>query len=349
MARSLRILAPGVWYHVVSRGVERRAIFRDDRDRRRFLELLEGLAERHRVRVFAYVLMDNHYHLLLGLREENLSAAMRWLNLSYSVWFNLRHRRAGYLFQGRFKSVLAEPAAWGVRLSGYIHLNPARLEKFGLSKGEQRAATVSRIEAPSEELIQARLAALRGHRWSSYGFFVGTRTAPPWLEAEAVLELMGGKAEGRRAEYRRGVENQLRQGVMPSPWEELRERVFLGGEEFVAKLLKGAAGGLGKKEGMPGWARKPAGLAEVIAAVESVRGERWADFRDRHGDSGRDLVIFLARRATNLTLAALARELGAPSGASVSIAGLRYEKRLGKDRKELQKARQAGQMLNVAI
>lgn len=349
MARALRILVPGVWYHVVSRGVERRAIYRDERDRAHFVELLGELGERFGVRVFAFVLMDNHYHLLLGLRRENLSEGMRWLNLSYSMWFNRRHGRAGYLFQGRFKSVLAEPAGWGVRLSEYIHLNPARVARLKLSKGEQRAAAVSRIEGPSKELIAARLEALRGHRWSSYGFYTGTRVAPAWLEAEAVLELMGGKAEDRRAAYRRGVEAQLRQGVMASPWEELRERMFLGGEVFVAELLKGVAGVLGKKGKLPRWARKVVGFEEVVAAVESARGERWSEFRDRHGDGGRDLAIFLARRATGLTLTQLARELGGASVTSVSMAGLRYEKRLRADRKELDMAKRAAEALGIAI
>src|SRR5215213_10512872 len=126
MARPLRLVRLGVWYHITARGIERRPIFKDDRDRARFVELLAELSERFRVRLLSYVLMDNHYHLLLELSQANLSAAMRWLNISYSVWFNRRHRRAGYLFQGRFKSVLVDPDSWGLALSAYIHLNPVR-------------------------------------------------------------------------------------------------------------------------------------------------------------------------------------------------------------------------------
>src|SRR5436190_21631214 len=106
MPRSPRLVRLGVWYHITARGIERRPIFKDDRDRFHFLDLLAALAERFRVRLLAFVLMDNHYHLLLELREPNLSQAIRWLNLSYSVWFNQRHSRAGYLFQGRFKSFI---------------------------------------------------------------------------------------------------------------------------------------------------------------------------------------------------------------------------------------------------
>ena len=103
------------WYHVTARGNERRAIFRDDRDRTRFVELLGELTERFGVRVHAYVLMDNHYHLLVSTPQGNLSAAMQWLGVSYSVWFNRRHGRAGHLFQGRFKAVVLEGGAAAMR------------------------------------------------------------------------------------------------------------------------------------------------------------------------------------------------------------------------------------------
>ena len=127
MARPLRIIFPGAWYHVTSRGQERRPIFLDDRDREHFLELLEVMVSRFRVRVHAYVLMDNHYHLLLETPEANLSRAIQWLNVSYAAWFNCRHRRSGHLTQGRFKAILVEQTAWALELSVYVHLNPVRV------------------------------------------------------------------------------------------------------------------------------------------------------------------------------------------------------------------------------
>ncbi len=95
MARPIRIEIPGGWYHVMARGNERRAIFRDDHDRQRFVELLAEWVERFGLRLHAWVLMDNHYHLLVETPEANLSRAMQWLAVSYTVWFNRRHRRAG--------------------------------------------------------------------------------------------------------------------------------------------------------------------------------------------------------------------------------------------------------------
>ncbi|HVM61411.1 MAG TPA: transposase, partial [Verrucomicrobiae bacterium] len=98
MARPIRIEVPGGWYHVTARGNERKAIFRDVADRGRFLQLLEESVGRFALVVHAYVLMDNHYHLLVETPQTNLSQAMHWLGVSYTVWFNRRHGRVGHLF-----------------------------------------------------------------------------------------------------------------------------------------------------------------------------------------------------------------------------------------------------------
>ena len=116
MARPLRISRPGSWYHLTARGNERRPIFRDDGDRQRFLTLLESWVERYRVRLHAYVLMNNHYHLLAQTLEANLSDAMQWLNVGYSVWFNRRHRRVGHLFQGRIGENRGQVSTLYIRL-----------------------------------------------------------------------------------------------------------------------------------------------------------------------------------------------------------------------------------------
>src|SRR5215831_16370116 len=113
MARALRIERVGGRYHVTARGNERKDVFRDDADHFHFLELLSQLGERFAARVHAYVLMDNHYHLLLETPEANLSRTMHWLNAGYCLWFNRRHRRKGHLLQGRFGAfVVEDDAGW---------------------------------------------------------------------------------------------------------------------------------------------------------------------------------------------------------------------------------------------
>ena len=123
MARPLRIERPGGRYHVTARGNDRRNVFRADADRLHFLELLAELGERFGTKVHAYVLMDNHYHLLLETPEANLSRSMHWLNAGYCVWFNRRYRRSGHLLQGRFGAFLVEDDAGWQELARYVHLN----------------------------------------------------------------------------------------------------------------------------------------------------------------------------------------------------------------------------------
>ena len=154
MARPLRIERLGAWYHLTGRGNERRAIFRSDRDREHFCELLAEMVERFRVRLHAYVLMDNHYHLMVELTEPNLSRTGQWLNGSYSTWFNRRHRRSGHLFQGRFKAVIVDAVEWGLALSRYVHFNPVRMGRLGLGKSERRAMACGVSAKPSPKWVK---------------------------------------------------------------------------------------------------------------------------------------------------------------------------------------------------
>ena len=105
MARSLRLDFPGAVHHVMARGHERSRIFRDDRDRNRFLQLLGSAAQDHAILIHGYCLMDNHYHVLVETPEGGLSRAMKAISGRYGQWFNWRHKRSGHLFEGRFKSV----------------------------------------------------------------------------------------------------------------------------------------------------------------------------------------------------------------------------------------------------
>ena len=139
MARPLRINIPDGWYHVMSRGIEKRDIFTDNRDREHFLELLDKAVTQFGVLLHAYVLMGNHYHLLLQTPAANLSEAMQWLNVSYGIWYNRKHNRVGPLFQGRFKSKpVEENGAWALSASVYLHLNPVRIKELGYTKHDQK-------------------------------------------------------------------------------------------------------------------------------------------------------------------------------------------------------------------
>ena len=332
MARPLRIDLAGGWYHVTARGIERRAIFRDDCDRAHFLELLEAAVTRFGIVVHAYVLMDNHYHLVVETPAANLSAAMQWVNVSYSVWFNRRRGRVGHVFQGRFAAVVAEPGAYAVELSRYVHLNPVRVKRLGLDKAAQgRARAGLATKRPAAEVVRERVRRLRGYPWSSYQAYGGWTDAPAWLTIRTVLTMFGGgAAPARREQYREFVEAPVREGWPVSPWDRLEAGMLLGGKEFVTRLRRLARGNIREQPALRQMARRP-GVAEVVAAVERAKGTKWAEFRDQHGDWGRDAVLWLARMSCGLKLRELAAYSDMNSGAAVAYAVKRFADRLAHD------------------
>jgi len=125
MSRPLRIEYPGAYYHVMNRGTARQKIFLNDQDRQRFLDLLGQTCQMWGVRVYAYCLMDNHYHLLVETTDAALSRAMRHLDGIYTQRFNRAHGRDGPLFRGRYRAILIEPEEYFMAVARYIHRNPA--------------------------------------------------------------------------------------------------------------------------------------------------------------------------------------------------------------------------------
>lgn len=211
MPRHARLDAPGALHHVMARGIERREIFAADVDRQDFLGRLARLANAGAFEVFAWALLPNHFHLLVRTGSWPLSRSMRSMLSGYATGFNRRHRRAGHLFQNRFKSILCEEEPYFLELVRYLHLNPIRA---GLVRG---------------------LAELDRYPWTGHSALVG-RVARPWQQTAEVLARFG----RRRAvtEYRAFVAGGQRQGSRP----ELMGGGLLrsnGGWEAVAALRRG--------------------------------------------------------------------------------------------------------------
>jgi REP element-mobilizing transposase RayT len=317
MARPLRVDIEDGWYHVTARGDHRQVIFNDDRDHGHFVDLLEEMRERFRVGVMAYVCMETHYHVMVRTPEANLSRAIQWLNISYSVWFNKRHQECGHVFQGRFKSVVVEDEAWGLELSQYVHLNPVRIKALGQGKRRRAADRAGVSRPPTVEEVKRRLDKLRRYRWSSYRAYAGYCRMPGWLDSEVLLARAGGAAK-----YRKTVEDRIRQGVEESPWEQVKLGIVLGTAEFAEKVRARLKSGreMAEKRGL----RKHLGFEDVVAVVERLTGEKWGAFCERHGDKRRDLVLWVARRHTGLTLAELGRKAGGMDYAAVTMAVRRF-------------------------
>jgi len=126
MARPLRLEYEGALYHVTGRGDDRRKIYFREGDYRKFLEYVAEAKKRYGILLHCYVLMSNHYHLLLETLRANLSRAIHYINGSYTTWINRKDKRSGHLFQGRYKAILVDKDSYLLELSRYLHLNPVR-------------------------------------------------------------------------------------------------------------------------------------------------------------------------------------------------------------------------------
>ncbi|MBD3392540.1 MAG: hypothetical protein GF418_10685 [Chitinivibrionales bacterium] len=126
MPRKARLHSPGLVHHVMARGIDGRAVFIDDADRNRFLDLLSRGLSRVSYKCYGWSLMPNHYHLVIRASEEPLGPFMRRLNSTYARYFNRKNERKGYVFQDRFKSIPTQDQLYLEELIRYVHLNPLR-------------------------------------------------------------------------------------------------------------------------------------------------------------------------------------------------------------------------------
>ena len=211
MARPLRVEFEDAIYHLCARGNGRQRIFSDQRDRARFVELLEQSARRFDAAIFCFVLMGNHFHLVAQTHRPNLRRWMQWLLGSYTVYFNRRHRSGGHLFQGRYKSFLVQKGEYLLGLSRYVHLNPVR----GMSLGRG---------TPKE-----RRKRLRAYKWSSYPGYAGLSRRFLLWRSEMVLGELRGPKRAERLRYRRFVEEGLVREI-ENPFEAVRWQAVLGDE-----------------------------------------------------------------------------------------------------------------------
>ena len=224
MPRKPRVEFAGAVYHVMSRGDHGEAIYQDDADRQRFLDSLAEACQKTGWLVHAYVLMPNHYHLLLETPKANLVAGMHWLQGTYTNRYNRRHGLHGHLFQGRYKPLLIEPDddAYFPQVSTYIHLNPVRA---GMATPDRHG--------------------LERFPWSSFPAYLGqTGRRPAWLCLDRVLAALdlADSARGRDAYAAHVVEQALQaiggagKGDLQRQWKAIRRGWCLGSDSFRTRM-----------------------------------------------------------------------------------------------------------------
>ena len=180
---------------------------------------------------------------------------------------------------------------------------------------------------PDKEAVAERLKQLRKFRWSSYRGYAGYEEAPEWLDSAVLLGRVQGDGEG----YRELVEDRVRQGVSEDWWTKIRWGIVLGGERFARKVRGRIK--VDRESGGRDVLRTALGFEDIVGKVERIKRAKWVDFRDRHGDWGRDLALWAAQRYSGLTLMEIGEKVGGLDYTGVSMAIRRLEARAQKNRK----------------
>lgn len=304
MARPLRIEYEGAFYHVTARGNERKRVFFGRADYEAFKGYLKETKEKYGVRLHCYVLMTNHYHLLVETPKGNLSRLMHDLNGSYTNYLNRKRRRSGHLFQGRYKGIVVERDSYLLELSRYLHLNPVR----------------ARLVAKPEE-----------YPYSSYRAYV-SRGEDDLTDRDLILGMISGDGRGGRGRYREFVERVLGE-ELENPLKGVYGGMILGGRRFIKEVLGRLKYRVLEEEGISqrrelrtGWGRD----VVVEAVCRHFRLSREELFQDR--GLARKVGIYLMRKHTGLTNREIGELFGKISYSAVAKVQERFSGQLSTDR-----------------
>jgi len=319
MARPLRIEFEGAVYHVTARGNERRKIFFSKRDYEKYKEYIAEAKEKYHFILHCYVLMTNHYHLLIETPEKNLSKIMHHINSSYTTYTNVKTKRSGHLFQGRFKSIVVDKDSYLLELSRYLHLNPVRAKI---------------VEKPED------------YPYSSYTAYISTHDEA-LVTRSAILEMFNTKESEARKRYRAFVENALG-GVVESPMKKVYGGMILGGEGFIRDILRRIEEGELEKEAVSyrKALRAPFGVDEVLSAVCKHYGISKEEATSAGQGEARKMCLYLMKKHTVATTREIGGLLGGMRYAAAAKMYQRFVKDLTENDQLRRKAERLGQKLS---
>jgi REP element-mobilizing transposase RayT len=264
MSRKPRIHFPGAFYHVIARGNRLQKIFLEHEDYELYLRFLRDYKDRFQFFLYAYILMPNHLHFLIEVNESPLSRLMQSLQFRYSRNFNIKYRKWGHLFQGRYKAILCQKDSYFQELSAYIHLNAVRA---GLVKDP------------------------REYPWSSYQYYVNDFKKDGLVDTDFLLAQFSDTKSSAREAYTSFVMNRLYQGHRED-FYQLKDQCLLGSEEFVEDIRRSF-------NHQPGFVYDVS-LPEIVSKTSSVLNIPaelfYTPTRNREGARGRSAAGYLARK-----------------------------------------------------
>jgi len=319
MARPLRIEYPDAWYHVMNRGRRGEDIYSDQKDYGLFLSVLQESAELFDIRVAAYCLMSNHYHLLIQTPAGNLSRAMRHVNGVYTQRYNRLRKIDGQLFRGRYKSVLVEADSHLLELLRYIHRNPVR----------------ARICKTVDD-----------YAWSSHSGYLSGARKWNWLSKQFLLGMFSDKPGVASKEYKKFIQGEDSPAVLEF-FGKKNLASFFGSRDFV-QWVKEEYFDQKKHIEIPQSRHLAPSINEIKEAVKQSYGaeETLLDQTKRGQiNEPRNLAIYLSRKISGLGLEDICKEFGLGSYSSVSSVVVRTEQLLSKNKQLRKKVAEIRQML----
>ena len=304
MARPLRIEYEGAVYHVTGRGNEQRKIFFSRKDYEKFKEYLADAVEKFSLVLHSYVLMTNHYHLIIETPEKNLSKIMHHINSSYTTYINIKRKRSGHLLQGRFKSIVVDKDSYLLELSRYLHLNPVR---------------ANMTQLPED------------YRYSSYGSYT-TASVDKLVTTTTILEMLAPKPDVARKKYKSFVEGALDEGI-ESPLKKVYGGIILGRADFIKEALGKIDGERLEKEETSNRRSLRASLLpeEVVSTTCAHYGLLPEEIASAGRNDVRKKCLYLLKKHTSAANREIGELLGGIGAATVAKAYQRFAKELADD------------------
>ncbi|NVL90057.1 MAG: transposase [Desulfobacterales bacterium] len=305
MARPLRIEYEGAFYHVTARGNERRRIYYCKADYEKFKTYLEGAQEKYGYLLHCYALMTNHYHLIIETPGANLSSVMHYINGSYTTYINIKKKRSGHLFHGRYKAILVDRDSYLLELSRYLHLNPVRAKM---------------VEKPED------------YPYSSYRAYI-SKAKEDLVYRDLILGMVSNTKKDALYRYKKFVDRAIG-AELEDPLKSVYGGMILGGTGFIKEALSKLREEDLHREDISHRRELIAAyrLEEVIDSIcvyfdiprDELPGNKNREYRN--------IAIYLLRKHTGLTNKQVGQLVGNISYSAVSKAYQRFSEKLKKDK-----------------
>ncbi|MDY7030430.1 MAG: transposase [Thermodesulfobacteriota bacterium] len=305
MARPLRIEYEGAFYHVTARGNERRRIYYSKADYEKFKAYLEETQKKYGYLLHGYVLLTNHYHLLIETPMANLSKVMHYINGSYTNYINIKERRSGHLFQGRYKAILIDRDEYLLELSRYLHLNPVRAKI---------------AERPED------------YPYSSYRAYI-EKNKKDIVYRDLILGMMSKTKNNAINKYKNFVGGAI-EVDLENPLKNVYGGMILGGTRFIKEALSiFKEEDLNKEDIAHRRALRAAyRFEEIIESICMSLDIPQQDLLSRKNKEQRNIAIYLLKKYTGLTNRQIGQQLGNISYSAVAKVYQRFSEELRKDK-----------------